>query len=74
MPAVCSSTKIKWAPASLHGRGGCVNAQLRASPSQVHFLGKAFYGLALVLNSTLLVLAAFVPGRPRTATRGSGAD
>lgn len=31
--------------------------------NQVHFLGKAFYGLALVLNSTLLVLAAFVPGR-----------
>eukprot|EP00439_Symbiodinium_sp_Y106_P067335 s1034_g11.t1 len=31
--------------------------------NQVHFLGKAFYGLALILNSTLLVLAAFVPGR-----------
>ena len=31
--------------------------------NQVHFLGKAFYGLALVLNSTLLVLAAFLPGR-----------
>ena len=32
--------------------------------TEVHFLGKAFYGLALILNSTLLVLAAFVPGRP----------
>lgn len=30
--------------------------------NQVHFLGKAFYGLALVLNSTLLVTAAFLPG------------
>ena len=31
--------------------------------NQVHFMGKAFYGLALVLNSALLITAAFVPGR-----------
>ncbi|CAE7281519.1 unnamed protein product [Symbiodinium natans] len=29
----------------------------------VNMVGKAFYGLALVLNSALLVSAAFVPGR-----------
>jgi uncharacterized membrane protein YoaK (UPF0700 family) len=31
--------------------------------NQVHFMGKAFYGLALILNSSLLVTAAFIPGR-----------
>jgi len=31
--------------------------------NQVHFMGKAFYGLALALNSALLVAAAFIPGR-----------
>ena len=31
--------------------------------NQVHFLGKAFYGLALVLNSALLASAAFFPGQ-----------
>ena len=29
--------------------------------NQVHFMGKAFYGLALVLNSALLITAAFIP-------------
>mmetsp|Transcript_38694 Transcript_38694/g.89513 ORF Transcript_38694/g.89513 Transcript_38694/m.89513 type:complete len:359 (+) Transcript_38694:73-1149(+) len=31
--------------------------------NQVHFMGKAFYGLALALNSALLLAAAFIPGR-----------
>jgi uncharacterized membrane protein YoaK (UPF0700 family) len=31
--------------------------------NQVHFMGKAFYGLALILNSSLLATAAFIPGR-----------
>ena len=42
---------------------GAYACGLLIDKNQVHFLGKAFYGLALVLNSTLLVLAAFLPGR-----------
>ena len=42
---------------------GAYTCGLLIDKNQIHFLGKAFYGLALVLNSTLLVLAAFVPGR-----------
>ena len=42
---------------------GAYTCGILIDKNQIHFLGKAFYGLALVLNSTLLVLAAFVPGR-----------
>ena len=42
---------------------GAYACGLLIDKNQVHFLGKAFYGLALVLNSSLLILAAFLPGR-----------
>eukprot|EP00434_Breviolum_minutum_P037003 symbB.v1.2.032795.t1/scaffold3986.1/size50362/3 len=42
---------------------GAYACGLLIDKNQVHFLGKAFYGLALVLNSSLLVSAAFIPGR-----------
>ena len=42
---------------------GAYACGLLIDKNQVHFLGKAFYGLALVLNSSLLVTAAFIPGR-----------
>ena len=42
---------------------GAYTCGLLIDKNQVHFLGKAFYGLALVLNSSLLVTAAFIPGR-----------
>ena len=42
---------------------GAYACGLLIDKNQVHFLGKAFYGLALVLNSTCLVLGAFLPGR-----------
>ncbi|CAE7281467.1 unnamed protein product [Symbiodinium natans] len=42
---------------------GAYTCGILIDKNQVHFLGKAFYGLALVLNSALLVSAAFVPGR-----------
>eukprot|EP00931_Biecheleriopsis_adriatica_P022150 TRINITY_DN14314_c0_g1_i3.p1 TRINITY_DN14314_c0_g1~~TRINITY_DN14314_c0_g1_i3.p1 ORF type:complete len:417 (+),score=81.53 TRINITY_DN14314_c0_g1_i3:108-1253(+) len=41
--------------------------------NQVHFLGKAFYGLALVGNALLLVAAAFVPYRMVSACCASTA-
>ncbi|CAE7665045.1 unnamed protein product [Symbiodinium microadriaticum] len=41
---------------------GAYTCGILIDKNQVHFLGKAFYGMALVLNSALLVLAAFVPG------------
>jgi len=42
---------------------GAYACGLLIDKNQVHFLGKAFYGLALVLNSSLLVSAAFISGR-----------
>ena len=42
---------------------GAYACGLLIDKNQVHFMGKAFYGLALVLNSSLLSFAAFVPGR-----------
>jgi len=42
---------------------GAYTCGLLIDKNQVHFLGKAFYGLALVLNASLLVTAAFIPGR-----------
>ena len=42
---------------------GAYTCGLLIDKNQVHFMGKAFYGLALVLESCLLVLAAFTPGR-----------
>ena len=42
---------------------GAYACGLLIDKNQVHFGGKAFYGLALVLNSSLLVSAAFIPGR-----------
>mmetsp|Transcript_104041 Transcript_104041/g.144846 ORF Transcript_104041/g.144846 Transcript_104041/m.144846 type:complete len:368 (-) Transcript_104041:216-1319(-) len=42
---------------------GAYTCGILIDKNQVHFLGKAFYGLALVLNSALLVSAAFVQGR-----------
>jgi len=42
---------------------GAYACGLLIDKNQVHFLGKAFYGLALVLNASLLVTAAFIPGR-----------
>eukprot|EP00438_Fugacium_kawagutii_P005679 Skav227809 [mRNA] locus=scaffold948:134298:135137:+ [translate_table: standard] len=42
---------------------GAYACGLLIDKNQVHLLGKAFYGLALVLNSFLLVTAAFIPGR-----------
>ncbi|CAE7226788.1 unnamed protein product, partial [Symbiodinium pilosum] len=42
---------------------GAYTCGILIDKNQVHLLGKAFYGLALVLNSILLVLASFVPGR-----------
>eukprot|EP00435_Cladocopium_sp_Y103_P034017 s410_g8.t1 len=42
---------------------GAYACGLLIDKNQVHFMGKAFYGLALVLNSSLLVTAAFIPGR-----------
>jgi len=42
---------------------GAYACGLLIDKNQVHFLGKAFYGAALVLNSSLLVCAAFLPGR-----------
>ena len=42
---------------------GAYTCGLLIDKNQIHFLGKAFYGLALVLNSTCLVLGAFLPGR-----------
>ena len=42
---------------------GAYTCGILIDKNQVHFMGKAFYGVALLLNSTLLVLAAFVPGR-----------
>ena len=41
---------------------GAYACGLLIDKNQVHFMGKAFYGLALVLNSSLLVTAAFIPG------------
>ena len=42
---------------------GAYACGLLIDKNQVHFMGKAFYGLALILNSSLLVTAAFIPGR-----------
>ncbi|CAE7041418.1 unnamed protein product [Symbiodinium natans] len=42
---------------------GAYACGLLIDKNQVHFMGKAFYGLALVLNSILLIIAAFIPGR-----------
>jgi len=42
---------------------GAYACGLLIDKNQVHFGGKAFYGLALVLNSSLLASAAFIPGR-----------
>ena len=42
---------------------GAYACGLLIDKNQVHFNGKAFYGLALVLESALLILAAFLPGR-----------
>jgi len=40
---------------------GAYACGLLIDKNQVHFMGKAFYGLALVLNSSLLTTAAFIP-------------
>ena len=40
---------------------GAYACGLLIDKNQVHFNGKAFYGLALVLESALLILAAFCP-------------
>jgi len=42
---------------------GAYACGLLIDKNQVHFMGKAFYGLALILNSSLLATAAFIPGR-----------
>ncbi|CAJ1400011.1 unnamed protein product [Effrenium voratum] len=42
---------------------GAYTCGLLIDKNQVHFGGKSSYGLALLMNSTLLVLAAFIPGR-----------
>ena len=42
---------------------GAYTCGLLIDKNQVHFGGKSFYGLALLMNSTLLILAAFIPGR-----------
>ena len=42
---------------------GAYACGLLIDKNQVHFMGKAFYGLALILNSSLLIAAAFTPGR-----------
>ena len=42
---------------------GAYTCGLLIDKNQVHFGGKAFYGLALVLESALLIVAAFIPGR-----------
>ncbi|CAJ1419653.1 unnamed protein product [Effrenium voratum] len=42
---------------------GAYTCGLLIDKNQVHFGGKSFYGLALLMNSSLLILAAFVPGR-----------
>jgi len=46
---------------------GAFACGLLIDKNTVHFLGKAFYGLALVGNSFLLVAAAFVPYRLASA-------
>ena len=42
---------------------GAYACGLLIDKNQVHFMGKAFYGLALILNSALLITAALIPGR-----------
>ena len=42
---------------------GAYTCGILIDKNQVHLLGKAFYGLALVLNSSLLITAAFLPGK-----------
>ena len=42
---------------------GAYACGLLIDKNQVHFNGKAFYGLALILESALLIAAAFIPGR-----------
>ncbi|CAE7472687.1 unnamed protein product, partial [Symbiodinium pilosum] len=41
---------------------GAYACGLLIDKNQVHFNGKAFYGLALILESALLITAAFIPG------------
>ncbi|CAJ1400013.1 unnamed protein product [Effrenium voratum] len=52
---------------------GAYTCGLLIDKNQVHFGGKSFYGLALLMNSCLLVEAAFIPGRLLPACLVAGA-